>query len=97
MLISFLVGYVICHAIVSMIVEISIRIVNYWNARQEIRQKASERIGKPISFLEVINKFPQEHDEEVMEVKAFDAHNNVIAKINVTAENRTLLKVGQRF
>ena len=36
-------------------------------------------------------------DEEELVVKAFDSNHNEIAKIKVTAENGTNLRVGQRF
>ena len=56
MIISFLVGYAIGYAIGCIITEICIRISSYWNAKEEIKQKAQSQISTPISILEVFCK-----------------------------------------
>ena len=98
MIISFLVGYAIGYAIGCIINEICIRISSYWNAKEEIKRKASNLIVKPINVLEVFSKQTNKDiDEEALVIKAYDYNNNVIANINVTAENGTNLRIGERF
>ncbi len=98
MIISFLVGYAIGYAIGCIIAEISIRISSYWNAKEEIKQKAQSQISTPISILEVFCKEQgKSYATEILEIKAYDSNNVEIAKINVTAENGTCLRIGQRF
>lgn len=98
MIISFLVGYAIGYAIGCIITEICIRISSYWNAKEEIKRKASSEINKPVAVFEVfLKKQGTKVDEEELEIKALDSNNNEIAKIKVIAENGTNLRVGQRF
>lgn len=98
MIISFLIGYAIGYAIGCIITEICIKISSYWNAKEEIKNKVSSEIDKPISVFEVYFKEAGKAvDEEELIIKAFDSNNTEIAKIKVTAENGTNLRVGQRF
>lgn len=98
MIISFLVGYAIGYAIGCIITEICIKISSYWNAKEEIKRKASSEINKPVAVFEVfLKKQGTIVDEEELEIKALDSNNNEIAKIKVIAENGTNLRVGQRF
>ena len=98
MIISFLIGYAIGYAIGCIITEICIRISSYWNAKEEIKKKASSEIDKSISVFEVfVKEAGKAVDEEELIIKAFDSNNTEIAKIKVTAENGTNSRVGQRF
>jgi len=98
MLFSFLVGYAIGTLIGIAIAEICIQISSYWNAESEIRNKAKEKVSKPISILEVyVKEHSTYEDEEELVIKAYDNSYNHIANIKVTATNGTKLKVGDRF
>lgn len=98
MIISFLIGYAIGYAIGCIVAKIYIRVSSYWNSKDEIRKKVAEQIDKPISLFEVYFKGKGKvFDEEELFVKAYDSNNNEIAKIIVTAENGTNLKIGQKF
>ena len=48
MIISFLIGYAIGYALGRIIAEICIRISSYWNAKEEIKQKAAAQVDKTI-------------------------------------------------
>ncbi|MEI3469821.1 MAG: hypothetical protein V8Q76_14770 [Bacteroides intestinalis] len=98
MIISFLIGYAIGYALGRIIAEICIRISSYWNAKEEIKQKAAAQVDKPISLFEVyLKNTAKVYDEEELVLKTYDSNHNEIAKINVTAENGTNLKIGQTF
>lgn len=97
MLVSFLIGCAI-YAIGCAIEEIYIKISSFWNAKEEIKQKASSQINKPISLFEVyLKNAGKAIDEEEIVIKAYDSNKTEIAKINVTAERGTTLRVGQTF
>ena len=69
-----------------------------YRSEEEIKRKASNIIDKPINVLEVFSKqTSKDIDEEALVIKAYDYNNNVIANINVTAENGTNLRIGERF
>ena len=101
MLISFLVGYAIgtvIGAVVEAIIEIAIQISSYYNAKEEIKQKAKAAIGsdKDIFSMYVAqaNKYV---DKDVLVINGYDRRKNQIAKITVTATHGTPLRVGQSF
>ena len=86
MIISFLIGYAIGYALGRIIAEIC------------IKQKAAAQVDKPISLFEVyLKNTAKVYDEEELVLKTYDSNHNEIAKINVTAENGTNLKIGQTF
>lgn len=98
MLFSILIGYAIGAAIGVAIAELFITISSYWNARNEIRDKAQDKVDKPINYLEVYVKNSSTYeDEEEYVIKAYDYNNNHVANIKVTATNGAPLRVGERF
>lgn len=97
MFISFLIGYAIVYAI-GAILDFCIEISSYYNAKQEIREKAQETIGSDKDIFSMyIAQQDKYVDKEVLVVKAFDRKKNHIANITVTAANGTPLRVGQSF
>lgn len=97
MFISFLIGYAIVCAI-GAILDICIEISSYYNAKQEIKQKAKDAIGSDKDLFSMYIAQQEKYvDKEVLVVKAFDRKRNHIANITVTAANGTPLRVGQRI